>query len=72
LEFARLVSFTYTAYAPDAMEFLVRIEVRLPGGLRNVGIWEAPDATELISGLPLFPWIDADVTALVRHPLEAD
>jgi muconolactone D-isomerase len=48
---------------------------RLPGGLRNVGIWEARDATELhelISGLPLFPWIDADVTALARHPLEAD
>lgn len=47
---------------------------RVPGGLRNVGIWEARDATELhelINGLPLFPWIRADVTALAQHPLEA-
>jgi muconolactone D-isomerase len=48
---------------------------RLPGGLRNVGIWEAPNATELheaISGLPMFPWLRVEVTALARHPLEAD
>jgi muconolactone D-isomerase len=47
---------------------------RIPGGLRNVGIWEAGDATELhdaISGLPLYPWIQAKVTALARHPLES-
>src|SRR4051794_11923214 len=47
---------------------------RLPGGLRNVGIWEAHDATELheaISGLPLYPWIRAEVTALATHPLES-
>lgn len=47
---------------------------RLPGGLRNVGVWEARDATDLhdlISGLPLFPWISAEVTALAAHPLEA-
>jgi muconolactone D-isomerase len=46
---------------------------RVPGGLRNVGIWEAHDATDLheaISGLPLYPWIHAEVTALARHPLE--
>jgi muconolactone D-isomerase len=45
---------------------------RVPGALRNVGIWEASDATELhdaISSLPLFPWIRADVTALAMHPL---
>jgi muconolactone D-isomerase len=76
------------------MEFLVRIEVslpgdmpdasrkrgaieriwRLPGGLRNVGIWEAEDATELhdlISSLPFYPWLHAEVTALAVHPLEA-
>lgn len=47
---------------------------RVPGGLHNVGIWEAADATELhelIERLPLYPWIRAEVTALARHPLEA-
>jgi muconolactone D-isomerase len=47
---------------------------RIPGRLQNVGIWEAGDATEVheaISGLPLYPWIQARVTALARHPLES-
>jgi muconolactone D-isomerase len=45
---------------------------RLPGGLRNVGIWEVRDATELhdlIASLPLFNWLTADVTPLAEHPL---
>jgi muconolactone D-isomerase len=45
---------------------------RIPGALRNVGIWEARDATdlhELITSLPLFPWLTCDVTALAQHPL---
>jgi muconolactone D-isomerase len=45
---------------------------RIPGGLRNVGVWEAADATELhelISSLPLANWLTADVTPLARHPL---
>jgi len=45
---------------------------RIPGGLRNVGIWEAVDATELhdmLASLPLFPWIEAEVTPLADHPL---
>ena len=46
---------------------------RIPGGLRNVGIWDARDATELherLASLPLSKWIQADVTALARHPVE--
>lgn len=46
---------------------------RIPGGLRNVGIWEAEDATELhqlIASLPLYPFISAEVTALAQHPLD--
>jgi muconolactone D-isomerase len=46
---------------------------RVPGALRNVGIWEAADATELhehLSSLPLFPWLTADVTPLAEHPLQ--
>ncbi|MDX6592686.1 MAG: hypothetical protein QOJ13_1882 [Gaiellales bacterium] len=45
---------------------------RIPGGWKNVGIWEAADATELdelLSSLPAYPWITADVTALAIHPL---
>lgn len=45
---------------------------RIPGRLANVGIWEAADATELhalIASLPLFPYLEAEVTALARHPI---
>jgi muconolactone D-isomerase len=48
---------------------------RIPGGLRNVGIWEAADATELhelLASLPLFPWLTAEVTPLAEHPLRRE
>jgi muconolactone D-isomerase len=47
---------------------------RLPGGLRNVAIWRAADATELhelISSLPTYRYCTVDVQALATHPLEA-
>lgn len=47
---------------------------RVPGALRNVGIWSAPDAGalhEAIASLPCFPWLEAEVTALAPHPIEA-
>jgi len=47
---------------------------RVPGRRENVGIWQAetPDALhEAITSLPVFPWIDARVTALATHHLEA-
>ena len=50
----------------------IRAIWRIPGGMRNVGIWEATDATELhelITSLPASPWFSADVTALAVHPL---
>jgi muconolactone D-isomerase len=46
---------------------------RVPGGLRNVGVWEAADATELhdqVASLPLSRWLKAEVTALAEHPLQ--
>ena len=46
---------------------------RVPGGLRNVGIWSAADATdlhELLSSLPLFPYLEAEVTPLAQHPID--
>lgn len=45
---------------------------RVPGALRNVGVWEAPDATalhELIASLPLYRWLRTDATPLADHPL---
>ena len=48
---------------------------RVPGGLRNVGIWSAPDATALhalITSLPLSRWFSTEVEALATHPLEQD
>jgi muconolactone D-isomerase len=51
----------------------IRAIWRIPGALRNVGIWEAADATELhawIASLPLFPYLTAEVTALAEHPLQ--
>jgi muconolactone D-isomerase len=52
---------------------VIRAIWRLPGGLRNVGIWEAADATDLhdqIASLPVFRWLTAEVTALAEHPLQ--
>jgi muconolactone D-isomerase len=46
---------------------------RLPGGLRNVGVWRAGDATELhdlLMSLPTRPWFRTTVEALAVHPLE--
>jgi muconolactone D-isomerase len=48
---------------------------RLPGGIRNVGVWSAADATELhdlLTSLPLAQYISTQVEALAVHPLEAD
>ena len=46
---------------------------RIPGRRENVGIWSAADPDALhaaITSLPVFPWIDARVTALATHHLE--
>ena len=54
---------------------VIRAIWRIPGGLRNVGIWEAADATglhEFITSLPAYPWFSADVTPLATHPLGRD
>lgn len=44
---------------------------RVPGRRANVGIWDASDATSLhaaLTSLPMWPWLDAQVTALASHP----
>jgi len=48
---------------------------RVPGELRNVGIWNAADATALhkaLTSLPLSPWMRTEVTALAHHPVELE
>jgi muconolactone D-isomerase len=47
---------------------------RVVGRRANVAIWQADDGDtlhETISTLPAFPWIDARVTPLATHPIEA-
>ena len=47
---------------------------RIPGRRENVAIWKGENADAIhdaIQSLPVFPWIDADVTALATHHLEA-
>ena len=44
---------------------------RVVGQYANVSIFDARDHDELhemLSGLPLFPWMQIEVTALARHP----
>jgi muconolactone D-isomerase len=44
---------------------------RIPGTARNVGLWEAADATALhqaLSSLPFFPWLSIEVRPLAAHP----
>jgi muconolactone D-isomerase len=48
---------------------------RVPGALANVGIWRADTATELhaaISSLPLWRWLEVEVTPLADHPLTSE
>lgn len=48
---------------------------RIPGRRANVGIWQAETVDgihEAITSLPVFPWIDARVTPLATHYLEAE
>ncbi|WP_419897253.1 muconolactone Delta-isomerase [Roseomonas sp. USHLN139] len=44
---------------------------RVAGRYANISIFDVKDADELhtlLSGLPLFPYMDVRVTALARHP----
>jgi muconolactone D-isomerase len=48
---------------------------RIPGRRANVGIWSARDADAVhaaIASLPMFPYLDVEVTALATHPIERD
>jgi muconolactone D-isomerase len=54
-----------------AAEGILRKLWRIPGTVRNVGLWEASDATALhkaLSSLPFFPWLNIEVRPLAAHP----
>jgi muconolactone D-isomerase len=51
---------------------VIRAIWRVPGRFANRAIWSASDATALhaaITSLPLWPYIDVNVTPLARHDL---
>lgn len=46
---------------------------RVPGRRENWGLWRATDAThlhEIISSLPVFPYMDVTVRPLALHPVD--
>jgi muconolactone D-isomerase len=54
-----------------AAQGVIRRLWRIPGRWANVGVWNAIDATSLhaaIASLPLFPWLEVEVTPLASHP----
>ncbi|AMR28292.1 muconolactone delta-isomerase [Hymenobacter psoromatis] len=60
------------AYLLQEQGHLVRIW-RIPAQFGNWGLWRAEDATQLhalITGLPLYPWMQVAVHPLARHPLD--
>ncbi|MEP7240454.1 MAG: muconolactone Delta-isomerase family protein, partial [Devosia sp.] len=54
-----------------AAQGILRQLWRIPGTWKNVGLWEAADATALhqaLSSLPFFPWLTIQVRPLAVHP----
>jgi muconolactone D-isomerase len=48
---------------------------RIPGGYHSIAIWEVEDPTslqKLLLTLPLFQWLNINVTALAAHHLETE
>ncbi len=53
----------------------IRAIWRVPGRLANRAVWSAPDATSLheaITSLPLWPYLDVEVTPLAAHAVGDD
>ena len=46
---------------------------RVVGRRENWGLWRAKDATEMhaiLSGLPIWPYMDVQVMAMAQHPVD--
>ncbi|MCP1337141.1 muconolactone Delta-isomerase [Futiania mangrovi] len=62
------------AYAAELVKkgHLVRMW-RVPGRKENWGLWRAKDATELhdvLTSLPVWPYMDLQVHAVAKHPVD--
>lgn len=54
-----------------AAQGIIKRVWRIPGQWANYGIWEAPDATAIhdaVTSLPMWPYLDVEVTPLAAHP----
>jgi muconolactone D-isomerase len=72
-EFARLIEAERSRARELALAGTIKRLWRVPGRLANYGLWSADDATALhaaISSLPLFPWLDVEVSPLAHHPAD--
>jgi muconolactone D-isomerase len=68
---ARLTEAEHARAVELAAAGILRRLWRIPGRRANWGLWEAADPTELhaaLTSLPFFPWLDAEVHAVARHP----
>lgn len=46
---------------------------RVPGRRENWGLWQADSATqmhEIVSALPVWPYMDVQIIALAEHPVD--
>ena len=69
---AALVKAEFDRGSELARAGMVRAVWRVPGRLANRAIWSAPDATalhEALISLPMWPYMDVQVTPLARHGL---
>lgn len=73
-ERARLIAAEFQRGSELAVAGTLRAIWRVPGRFANRAIWSAPDASalhEAIATLPLWPYLDVQVTPLARHSLGA-
>jgi muconolactone D-isomerase len=69
---AALVKAEFERGSELATAGMVRAVWRVPGRFANRAIWSAPDASalhEALISLPLWPYMDVQVTPLARHGL---
>jgi muconolactone D-isomerase len=69
---AALVKAEFERGSELAAAGMLRAVWRVPGRLANRAIWSAPDASalhEALISLPMWPYMDVQVTPLARHAL---
>lgn len=72
-EIERLSVAERTMAASLAEQGILKRMWRVPGRFENWGLWQADDAThmhEVISNLPVWPYMNVEVIALAKHPVD--